>query len=164
MESKSPLAQLVKHWWRDLESHKGDRAKLRRCAELNSAYYLPHAVKLLHLVRKADLHIADDWVMLLACLAASVQQESSTSLPKAMAQGEQRPKVSTSRMQKLLREVEPQGYLSPLRRVIQLLDRSVNLDDLTERLWWLSSSKTRDRAKKEWALGYFEHLSPQSKS
>ena len=146
-------------WWKELvdekhdEKHKGQRARLRRCA-LNDVFLNPDYIYL-----KRDLgQEAPNDLHVIASLLSFVDDtgDATKTLAEAMVKGSDRPAVSEIRFRRLLacetcEELHPQ-----LLRALKILKCSssiINLDDLIRsiRFW-------DDKTKRRWAEDYYGTL------
>ncbi len=144
-------------WWADLEDNKGDRARLRRCREPLEALF----VSVYHdLYRELRQHGHADHVKLpaVAALAAHVRTvRGDKPLAHQMAapkvEDSTTPQLSELRFRRLL-QCETLDELFPaLRRVVHLLNGSLNLYSLANSVY-----RWDDRERRQWAYAYYSDL------
>ena len=147
----SPLTGALLAWWRGLEQNRGDRAELRRCADLLQVMQ----TEAFHGARRrliaAGLSEADSRSPRLAAivaLAAHVKASSEESLPVAFSSGEKAP-VSPLRFRQILEATDDDELFSRLRRVLPLIDGRVNLPALAANVWYWG-----DTVRKRWVYDY----------
>ena len=151
-----PLTELLTEFWQELEQNKGDRARLRRCRQPEDALFLASPHRFLRQARTAGIKVNDDWLMVMAVLAAQVEALTQEGIAQQMAQGE-KPRVSELRFQRLLRQNEPAEVLNALRQGIKLLDNRINLNDLAESLALWGVDWGAKKTKLRWSTSYFQH-------
>jgi CRISPR type I-E-associated protein CasB/Cse2 len=67
------------------------------------------------------------------------------------------PRVSPQRFRRLLASQDPEEILTAFKRVIRLLDNSVNIADLARRLYWWNDRD--DKNRRNMALEYYRQAS-----
>jgi CRISPR system Cascade subunit CasB len=147
----SPLTGELLAWWRGLERNRGDRAELRRCADLLQVMQ----TEAFHGVRQrliaAGLSESESHSPRLAAivaLAAHVKAVSKESLPEAFSSGD-KPPVSPLRFRQILEAADDDEHFTRLRRVLPLIDGRANLPTLAADVWYWS-----DRVRKRWVYDY----------
>lgn len=155
----------LREWHEGLADNKGARARLRRAASPDQVVFEPEFHQLLAKLRnlQPSLRVDDPKVRLrlaaLAGLAARVRKDTQdvplarqmgTSGARKSAAG---PAVSESRFRRLLTAPTLDDRYSQLSRVIQLLDKQVNLLSLADALYdWDDDPDLRQ----QWAYDYYD--------
>jgi CRISPR system Cascade subunit CasB len=148
---QDPITGALLAWWRGLEQNRGDRAELRRCADLLQVMQ----TEAFHSARRrligAGLSEADSRNPRLAAivaLAAHVKGLSDQSLPETFSSGD-KPPVSPLRFRQILEAADDDELFTRLRRVLPLVDNAVNLATLAADVWYWG-----DRVRKRWVYDY----------
>jgi len=146
-----PIAGALLAWWRGLEQNRGDRAELRRCADLLQVMQ----TEAFHAARQrliaAGLSEADSRRSRLAAivaLAAHVKGLSDQSVPETFSSGD-KPPVSPLRLRQILEAVDDDDLFTRLRRVLPLVDSAINLPALAADVWHWG-----DSVRKRWVYDY----------
>lgn len=158
--SKNFYGDKALQWWRELngklEKYKEDRAtlaKLRRCKELNDAYFVEATFYLYHQLRKPEWMKNDNlWrtrVAILAILLAHVKGNKSSGKKGLMApvgrkelKDKDNVKLSEGRFRRLLQVETPDEILSAFRRLIKFMPEEVDIKKLTGAiLFWNDNTK-----------------------
>lgn len=158
---RGSLAATVLAWWGGLESRRGERGELRRAAAVADVFFVPGFHRLLRLLERAGHHPAglsdlETWAVIAAALAHIDEHRDGTRVATQLAESVgNRPRLSGLRFRRLLQRTDPNEVLREIIRVVQLLDRRVNVVDLMWSLrgWLLERD---ERTKKRWALQYYE--------
>jgi CRISPR system Cascade subunit CasB len=133
---------LLRGWWENLESDRGERAALRRAGTLTEVMLSPAFHRLLHLLRRGGFQIAEQRypkLAIIAGLAARLRITEEAALgvqcgsPRKAAA--KKPDVSELRMRRLLACDDLEELYTLLRRVLALLDNQANLTDLAAVVW-----------------------------
>ncbi len=151
-DSGQPAGALLRGWWKSLEDNKGQRAELCRCATPTEILLCPAFYNIGQPLEDVGISRGKREVVaaIIGLLAHVRNDNAQSSLPKAMAYGEGKPRVSTTRFRALL-EAQSVGDLYPLlRRVLGLLDKTANIDDLATSLFYWDNE-----TRKRWASEYF---------
>jgi len=140
------------------QSKKGDRAALRRCHEPLEALFVPAYHDLYHDLLRQDDYVDRIKLPAIAALAAHVKQvrgekKFAQQMATPKVQGGTTPQVSELRFRRLLQCEIVDELFPALRRVVQLLDGSVNLYSLANSIYWWG-----DRQRREWAYAYYGDL------
>jgi CRISPR system Cascade subunit CasB len=147
-----PASTVLRKWWESLEDNKGERAELCRCSTPTEVLLCPAFYNIAQPLEETGIvPVKRPAVAAIIGLLAGVRNDDpQLSVPKAMAQGDNKPTVSSLRFRRLL-EAQTIDELYPLmRRVLGLLDKTVNLGDLAASVYdW--DNETRKR----WAYEYF---------
>ena len=155
-----PAGEILAEWWEGLQHDNGGRARLRRCKSPGEVMLEPAFHQLLKrlaaLTEKKGDKLGDHDIhrlSIIAGLLAHVNSGSSRKLAEHMAELKGgRPLVSSLRFRRLLRE--PLDGLFPVMiRVIRQLEKSANISDLAESIYYWG-----DRVRKRWALAYFARV------
>jgi CRISPR system Cascade subunit CasB len=155
------IAKTLLAWWGGLESRRGERAELRRAAGVADVFFVPGFHRLLRLLEDAGHHAVspsdlETWAVVAGTLAHVDEHRGETSVAAQLAESVgNRPRLSGLRFRRLLKRTDPDEILREIVRVVQLLDRRVNVVDLMWSLrgWLLDGD---ERTKKRWALQYYE--------
>lgn len=144
-------------WWRGLDDDRAGRAILRRAESLTavtlSAPYQRVYSQLCHAGWKEDApDYLKDRLAAVIGLLVHVQENSALTPPKAMSArkpGDDKPPVSELRFQRLLESADLESLYSGLRRMLPLMNHSVDVKALAKDvLFW------GDNVKKRWAYDY----------
>lgn len=148
---QDPITGALLSWWRGLEQNRGDRAELRRCADLLQVMQ----TGAFHIARRRlmDAGLSDDdsrrpRLAAIIALAAHVKGSSDQSLPETFSSGET-PSVSPLRFRQILEATGDDELFTRLRRVLPLVDSAVNLHALAADVWHWG-----DSVRKRWVYDY----------
>ncbi len=156
--------KILHRWWSELQApeNRGRRAELRRCRAPFDALFAP-AYHDLH--RRLGQRGDPDTVTLpaIAALAAHVQhmrgdKRFAQQMAASKSEGGTSPRLSELRFRRLLQYERIDELFPALRRVVRLLDGSVNLYSLANSVYWWG-----DRERRQWAYDYYGDLQPSSK-
>jgi CRISPR system Cascade subunit CasB len=148
----SPETQALFAWWHALDTRRGDRAELRRCATLTEVVFTPAYHSLRLAVGKYGA-VNDNALALVAGLAARVKMDiPESTLAEQMATGKTdgSARVSGLRFRRLLKVKEAEGLLNAMGRVVALLGGAVNLQSLANSVYFWN-----DKTRKQWAFEYY---------
>ena len=157
---------ILRHWWRELEDNKGDRAILRRAGSLKEVVFCPGYHRLLWALRKGKYSVPESHLPKLAAiagLAARIKEDIAGTLGKqlgALKQGD-KPTVSELRMRRLLACDDIEELYVLLRRVLGILSGNASLSGLAVTIWqWepLTEKRPYD-SRKQMAFDYYEAAS-----
>ena len=151
------VRSVLHEWWAHLEDNKGDRAALRRCQEPLEALFVPAYHRLYHELRQHD-GSSDLRLPAIAALLAHVKSEvtdkefaSQMATPKLT--GGETPRLSELRFRRLLQCQTVNELFPALRRVVYVLDGSVNLYSLADSVYWWG-----EKVRRDWAYAYYGSL------
>lgn len=164
-----PSFAILRAWWKGLEDDKGERAALRRAANLTSVMLSPAFHRLLNDLRRAGFGISDNRYPKLAVivgLAARIRDEGSRGEDgESLATSMGTPKmsggkavVSELRMRRLLACDDIEELYTLLRRALALLDNRANLGDLAATVWnWMPMDDNNPKdSRRQMAFDYYE--------
>ncbi|MCS6944995.1 MAG: type I-E CRISPR-associated protein Cse2/CasB [Sutterellaceae bacterium] len=148
---QDPVTDALLYWWRRLEQNRGERAELRRCANLLQVMQTEafHAARLR--LMAAGLSEADSRkprLPAIVALAAHVKGLSDQSVPETFSSGD-RPAVSPQRFRQILETASDDELFARLRRVLPLVDSAINLRALAADVWHWG-----DNVRKRWVYDY----------
>jgi CRISPR system Cascade subunit CasB len=132
---------LLRSWWENLESDRGERAALRRAGTLTEVMLSPAFHRLLNGLRRGGFQIAEKRYPKLAVIAGLAAR---LRIPEGATLGIQcgsprkstaKPDVSELRMRRLLACDDIEDLYTLLRRVLALLDNQANLSELAALVW-----------------------------
>lgn len=148
-----PASTVLRMWWESLEDYKGERAELCRCSTPTEVLLCPAFYNIAEPLEEVGASKRESIAAVIGLLANIRQDSAQLSVPKAMAQGDNKPTVSSLRFRRLL-EAQTIDELYPLmRRVLGLLDKTANVVDLAASVYdW--DNETRKR----WAYEYFVNV------
>jgi CRISPR system Cascade subunit CasB len=146
-----PITGALLSWWRGLEQNRGDRAELRRCADLLQVM----RTEAFHAARRRLMGagLTDDdsrrpRLAAIVALAAHVKGLSEQPLPETFSSGD-KPPVSPLRFRQILEAADDDELFTRLRRVLPLVDSAVNLPALAADVWYWG-----DHIRKRWVYDY----------
>jgi CRISPR system Cascade subunit CasB len=157
----------ILEWWEELNTHKSDRAEIRRCknlseVELTSAYQRFYWRFLKEFKEDLNFFPSKEKTALIVALAVYVSENKShykneedeleriDYFAYQISRGE-KPKLSELRFRRLLHIEDREKLFRFLIQVIRLLDRKVNLLDILKiAFYW------NDNTKKSLAYKYYE--------
>jgi len=155
--SDAPVQRTIKEWRESLKEHRGDRAELRRCREIDEVLL----TEAYHKLRKrlAGVSFAprsEGQLGAVAGLLAHVDEDARNQ-PEVAAQmaggaQEEEARVSGLRFRRLLQKESREDLYRPLLRVIRLLDRRVNVSSLSKNVYYWGQT-----VRKNWARDYYDH-------
>ena len=151
------LAEVLAHWWKDLEDNKAARAELRRAKNVEDIILLPHFQRSCHRFERFFKN-EQNWHIRLAMifgLLSHVRETTEEKLPLQMA-GTPKPKLSELRFRRLIQRERDDLY-QPMIRVIRKLGNKASLCDLAYSMYYWG-----DGVKREWAFEYFPNTLEKS--
>ena len=145
---------MLRNWWEGLAENRGDRAKLRRCRTVDRVLLSEAYHKLRKHMEDAGLSFSDDQLATAAGLLAHVSEhaEEWSSVASQMAGGDDDAPVSGLRFRRLLRREERADLYRSMIRIIRLLDRRVNIFELSSDVYYWGHG-----VRKRWAQDYYRH-------
>lgn len=154
-----PSSALLRKWWENLEGNKGERAELCRCTTPTEVLLCPAFYNIAEPLEDAGVPASKrDSIAAIAGLLANVRHDNSqSSIPKAMAEGESKPRVSPSRFRRVLEAQSVDEVYPLLRRILALLDKTANLSDLAASVY-----EWNNETRKRWAYDYFVNAPKKS--
>jgi len=151
-DNDSPEMQALAAWWQALNDNRGARAELRRCATLTEVVFTPAYHRLRLAIGKYGAVNADA-LALVAGLAARVKDnDAGNSVAEQMAIGkvDGTARVSGLRFRRVLKIKESEALFSTMSRIVGLLGGAVNLQSLTQSVYFWN-----DLTLKKWAFEYY---------
>jgi CRISPR system Cascade subunit CasB len=155
---------IARRWWKEItDTTRGDRgalAMLRRCDSPTDAVTITPAIDLARQLARVSSEERFRDALGLAIVLANARRESDKRLMKAAGwksfpgdragtDSAERPVLSELRFRRLL-QTGSDGKIEAFRRLIRMLDGSVNIYDLAESyLYW------GEKTKQRWAFEYF---------
>jgi len=158
-----PSFAILKNWWQSLESDRGERAELRRAANLTEVMFCPSFHRLLHLLQRAGYGVAERRCAKLAAIAgliARVKMETTELLATHMGRpkdGGEKSAVSELRVRRILACDDVDELYTLLRRAMSLMGDQANLSDLAAILWHWSpmDEKRPNDPRRQMAYQYY---------
>lgn len=150
-------AEVLHRWWRGVNDNRGERAALRRAAELAEVIFLPSYHQLFTELRKIG-YVDRLRLAAVAGLLAHVEKDDPSSKFAARmgtASGKEKAALSGLRFRRLLRHGDVQELYPALIRVIRLLDRTANVIDLADSVLAWGDGWRGDRVRQDWAFDYY---------
>lgn len=145
-------------WWEELDNVRGERAALRRCHETAEVVFLPS----FHRLRWSLGQFNPERLALVACVIAHVRHnDDSAHIAAQMAKlknGDKNSLVSELRFRRLLKIKDRDELLEPMIRIVQLLDKKVNIASLADGIYWWN-----EYVRKKWAYEYYKNPSKKDK-
>lgn len=153
-------------WWAELQpvpergipGDRGSLAALRRATTLAEAASVQAAHRLRFSVKAAPYEI--DRIMAVAMVLASVRtNDTDHSVARLLATkhlnaGRDRPLLSPIRFKLLMRANEHEGVVRQFRRMVRLLDDTVNVPDLAQSIFDWTDEWCGERCRYRWQLDY----------
>ncbi len=144
---------VVKDWWLELEDNRGDRARLRRCANLTEVVFEPayHRLRidLPMFSEREDIRIA----AVAGVLSHVRDHQPGLAFAAQMAQPKAaggRTPVSGLRFRRLLKCRDHAEVFPALIRIVKLLGRDVDIYSLAH-----TAFRWDDQLRKQLAYGYY---------
>lgn len=142
---------VLKAWWEDLRDDRGERAVLRRAANLTEVMLSPAYHRLLGELREAGYGIAEHRYPKLAAIAglvARVKEPTEEGLAASMGTPtgpeSTKPAVAELRMRRILACNDVEELYTLLRRGVALLKERASLPDLAAIIWhWAPMDEKR---------------------
>ncbi len=160
---------VLRSWWQNLESDKGERAALRRSASTTEVVLSPSFHRLLRELRQAGYGISDSRYPKLAAIAGlaarikepPIKDDGGKSLATRMGTPKSaggKAAVSELRVRRLLACDDIEELYTLLRRTLSLLDNQVNLADLAATIWhWVPMDEKRPNdPRRQMAYDYYD--------
>lgn len=163
----NPSFEILRAWWKSLEDDKGERATLRRAANLTGVMLSPAFHRLLNDLRRAGFGIPDSRYPKLAAiagLAARIKPPHLDDGDKSLATSMGTPKinggkavVSELRVRRLLACDDIEELYTLLRRALAMLDNRTSLADLATTIWnWVPmDEKSPYDPRRQMAYDYY---------
>ncbi len=163
-KSDDPSFAVLRTWWKKLEDDKGERATLRRAANLTGVMLSPAFHRLLNELRRAGFGVPENRYPKLAAiagLAARVRSDDGETLATSMGTPKMnggKAVVSELRMRRLLACDDIEELYTLLRRALALLDNRANLGDLAATVWnWMPMDDNNPKdSRRQMAFDYYE--------
>jgi len=150
-------SRIIKTWWQALEDMRGERAQLRRCKNVEQVLFVPYYQTLYWSLSNQSSWKNRIAIAAVAGLLAHVDTNPPPlTLPQQMAQSKpagDKPVVSELRFRRLVKCETHEQLYPTLRRVILMLNRSVDIVQLAESVYWWN-----DKTRQDWAFQYYEQL------
>lgn len=158
-----PSFAILRAWRKGLEDDKGERAALRRAANLTGVMLSPAFHRLLNDLRRAGYGISESRYPKLAAiagLAARVRNDDGKKLATSMGTPRSsggKAAVSELRMRRVLACNDIEELYMLLRRALALLDNHASLTDIAATLWnWAPMDEKRpDDPRRQMAYDYY---------
>lgn len=144
---------IVLAWYKELEHDRGERARLRRCADVTEVFFCQAFHDLLRRLRRLG-PVSRETVAVTAGVLAHVKENvPAAKFAVQMAEGRgDHATVSELRFRRLIETKDREALFMPLIRLVALMDGRVNVGDLTDGIRYWGPPKRRD-----WACDYYEH-------
>lgn len=170
------LREALKDWWKSLEDNRGERARLRRCADPLMASLEKGSFRLRQklLYQKLPKRINQPEIIgtIAACLAHVEEDDESMSFAKQLAKPSKfgdEPRLSELRFLQLQKAKTWQDFFTFLRRAVILLDKKANICSLADDIiqwglefspsnYFVSRFKPAQSLKYRWAEEYYTQL------
>lgn len=155
----TPAGQVLQNWWGELQEEPGERAELRRAADLTEvvmtrAYQRLRWAMLQHKeIKFKDDDLACKALACVAGLAARVKVNGQKHIAQDMggsSSGKGGSRVSELRFKRLLAAKDRSEWYPLMRRTLSLLDDTADLMTLAEAAWWWN-----DHIRRNWANAYY---------
>ena len=152
--------ELIRSWWKDLQSDPGARAKLRRCRTPIEALALPATIELMiRLGWKAPEQDHSDWfgerIAASAMVLAHVKEDGTQPVARSLGKqpGRDQPVLSSSRWERLCRAEGHENIATEFTRIVQMIGGTADVVDLVFAiLYW--DHNTNHRIKQRWIYSY----------
>lgn len=147
------LGNALFRWWEGLESHREDRAQLRRASSLTAVTLTPGFQRFYRFLLtnslpelKAEGH--RDKLAAIAAVLAHIKKGDERSFPASMRDGDKQ-KVSELRFRRLLESPAIDDLFVGLRRTLPLVGHAADPNKLADDIWYWG-----DKKRKDWAYAY----------
>ena len=150
----NPEERIVYEWWKKLKEDKGRRAELRRAKSLEEVFFTPAYHSLYRKLHSTGWQAKNSIALIAGVLVHVETHTGAMSFATQMAspgKSGQKACVSGLRFRRLLQNKTQEDVFGPLIRIVRLLDKKTNINDLSQKLYWWQS----DRTKRDWAFGYY---------
>jgi len=162
-----PERSRLGEWHQELlkKESRGDRAQLRRAATLEEAALAPAFYRMLQSLRLPEQDLTPEALKALAALAmiaARVDTNLSSrrlGLSLGTQTGKKDPEVSEARFRRLLESADLEERLAILRRLVALIDKTVDLREIAAVLLDWNADRRR-----QLAYDYYTGFGPASDS
>lgn len=178
-EPESPTGQCIHRFWRSLDEDRQTRAALRRAQTLTDVVMVPAYHRLLYALAEALDEQTDNGtsthkdrnrlrLAVIAGLLAHVKRHeplrvdyrNTMAVQMARRKKEsQGPHVSDLRFRRLLQESNIEALYTMLRRMLALMDGTVDIHVMATDIWFWSESRRR-----RWAYDYYAVLQPAQRA
>jgi CRISPR system Cascade subunit CasB len=159
---------ILLEWWQPPADGKpggisnGDRAALKRCATTTDVVFVPAYQTLFRRLAPLlgcdrDSYQAEKLARISGLLAHVRVDVPDTKLPEQMAIPDgNKPTVSELRFQRLIRQEDNEQLYRDFIRVIQLLDRKLDVINLANSIWFWG-----DKLRRDWVYAYYDKAPPR---
>lgn len=171
-------ANALRNWWRWLDSHRGDRAQLRRMGSPDEALLSPAFAHFLHAMpsswregktnKGTQLNYFEMALIAAAVARIKTEPKKEQSFAKSLAlpkEGGTNAAMSELRFQQLQKSHTPEDFFTRICRAISLVRGSVNVVSLADDIaHWLveyrygPASQPQNRLAVRWATDYYMSL------
>jgi CRISPR system Cascade subunit CasB len=145
--------RILRKWWEELQEAPGERAELRRAADLPAVVLTAAYQRLRWALLQRDISFNHEALACVAGLSARVKEPGREAIARAMGRwppGKGGPRVSELRFKRLLATRDRREWYPLMRRVLALLDDTADLMTLAEAAWWWN-----DHTRRDWADAYY---------
>jgi len=142
-------------WWSGLRERRGDRAELRRAAELVHVPLMPAYHELYGILSGTGWRNKEQLALVAGILSHVKSHQGDRSFAAQMALprgGGGSARVSGLRFRRLIQIDGPADLYPRMIRVLRMLDGCANVESLAHDLYWWRSERTR----REWAFQYYQ--------
>lgn len=147
--------ELLRDWWKCLDSDRGGRAELRRAADSSEVVFAPGYHRLVASFAALNRRFSREKLAAVAGLIARIKTDTGDAPPFPAQMAAQRPggknaTVSGLRFRRLLVAGDLEDLYPMMIRVLSLLGGEANLADLARSVYWWNES-----TRKRWAYEYY---------
>lgn len=147
------LGNALLRWWEGLDTHREDRAQLRRAASLTSVALTPGFQRFYRFLVANGLSEVNadgqrDRLAVIAAVLAHIKKRDERNFPASMREGDQQ-KVSELRFRRLLESPAIDDLFVGLRRTLPLVGHAADPNKLANDIWYWG-----DKVRKDWAYAY----------
>jgi CRISPR system Cascade subunit CasB len=158
---KSEEITMFFDWWSKLKDNKGLRAELRRCATIAEVNFVHGFHVVLHELQAIGKVNREKSACVLGLLSHVKNNNDTGKFAEQMSatkDGGKNSKVSGLRFRRLLKCKTHEELFTDMRRIIKLLDSTVNIEGIAADVYnW------GDFTKKQWAYDYYSNAPADEK-
>ncbi len=157
-----PTFTILRNWWQELKSNKGEKAALKRADSLTEVIFCPAYHRLLRTLRNAGYSVSESRYSKLAAiagLAARIKEDIPGAFGSQMGtlkQGD-KPTISELRMRRLLACDDLEELYMLLRRLLGILGGNASLAGVAVTVWhWEPLAEKRQHdSRRQMAYDYY---------
>lgn len=154
-EESTPIEHVrLLEWWEQLDSHRGDRAALRRASGIDTVMFNPSFHWLWRNLKDTRWQRPERVALIAALTARARENDPSRSFAAQLGtppMGREKAALSGLRFRRLLQASDANALLQSCSRAIALCNNRVNIPDMAKDVYWWNND-----VRKRWAFHYYD--------